>query len=190
MKFATEDRRIQAYFNCCRHQQFPNSTTARIKKRSYRRKIGKMNFQKALPPVWFLLSIMSMIGLHLWLPVKQLFFPPITYLGYFAIAIGIVTILFCAYLFHQKDTTIKPFQESSYLVREGIFNYSRNPIYLGMITVLIGLWVFLGGLTPLFVIPIFTWIIQEMFIKEEERMLEEKFGESYREYKTEVRRWI
>jgi protein-S-isoprenylcysteine O-methyltransferase Ste14 len=103
---------------------------------------------------------------------------------------GIVTALFCTYLFRQKNTTIKPFQESSYLVREGLFNYSRNPIYLGMIITLIGVWIVLGSLTPLFIIPVFTWLIQEMFIKEEERMLEEKFGEQYQEYKTSVRRWI
>ncbi len=53
----------------------------------------------------------------------------------------IVIVLMSAYLFRQKNTTIKPFQESSYLVKEGIFNYSRNPSYLGMITVLIGLWI-------------------------------------------------
>ena len=149
-----------------------------------------MNLQKVLPPIWFLLSIMLMIGLHFWLPIKQLFFPPLTYLGTVAIAIGIIIVLFCDNLFRQKNTTIKPFQESSYLVRESIFNYSRNPIYLGMITVLTGLWILLGSLTPLFIIPIFTWLIQEVFIKQEERMLEDKFGEEYREYKTSVRRWI
>jgi protein-S-isoprenylcysteine O-methyltransferase Ste14 len=149
-----------------------------------------MNLQKLLPPVWFLLSILVMIGLHFWLPVKQLLFPPVTYLGIIAIALGIVTALFCTYLFRQKNTTIKPFIESSYLVREGLFNYSRNPIYLAMIITLIGVWILLGSLTPVLVIPPFTWLIREMFIKEEEKMLEAKFGEEYREYKATVRRWI
>ncbi|MEM6611564.1 MAG: isoprenylcysteine carboxylmethyltransferase family protein [Cyanobacteria bacterium P01_C01_bin.72] len=149
-----------------------------------------MNLQKVLPPVWFLLSIIMIIELHLWLPVKQLFFPPVTYLGMVAIAVGIIVLLFCAYLFRQKNTAIKPFQESSYLLREGIFNYSRNPIYLSMITVLIGLLLYLGSLTPVFIVPVFAWLIQELFIKEEERMLEFTFGEEYREYKATVRRWI
>jgi hypothetical protein len=87
-------------------------------------RLGKMNLQKLLPPVWFLLSIIVMIALHFWLPVKQLLLPPVTYLGIIAIAIGIVTISFCSYLFRQKNTTIKPFLESSYLIREGFFNYS------------------------------------------------------------------
>jgi protein-S-isoprenylcysteine O-methyltransferase Ste14 len=149
-----------------------------------------MNFQKVLPPVWFFLSIILMIGLHFWLPVRQLFSPPITYLGIGAILVGIGIALFCTYLFRQKNTTIKPFLESSYLVREGLFHYSRNPIYLGMIITSIGVWIVLGSLTPVFVIPIFTWLIQEMFIKEEEKMLEEKFGEEYQEYKATVRRWV
>ena len=96
----------------------------------------------------------------------------------------------CAYLFRQKNTTIKPFEQSSYLVREGIFNYSRNPIYLGMLVVLIGLWIVLGSLSPGFIIPVFAVLIQEMFIKAEEQMLEAKFGEEYQEYKATVRRWI
>jgi protein-S-isoprenylcysteine O-methyltransferase Ste14 len=149
-----------------------------------------MNFQKVLPPVWFFLSIILMIGLHLWLPVKQLFFSPINYLGIVAILAGIVMAIACTYLFRQKNTTIKPFQESSYLVREGLFNYSRNPIYLGMIITLIGTWIVLGSLTPSLVIPVFSWLIQEMFIKQEEKMLEEKFGEKYQEYKATVRRWV
>ncbi|MGF1541780.1 MAG: methyltransferase family protein [Pleurocapsa sp.] len=114
-----------------------------------------MNLQKVLPPIWFLLAIILMAGLHLWLPVQRLFLFPINYLGVVAIATGIGMVLFCAYLFRQKNTTIKPFQESSYLVSEGIFNYSRNPIYLGMIITLIGVWIFLGSLTPVFIIPLF-----------------------------------
>lgn len=149
-----------------------------------------MNFPKALPPIWFLLSIILMVGLHLLLPIRQLFFSPITYFGLIAIALGVTTILFCAYLFKRNQTAIVPFRESSYLIRENIFNYSRNPIYLGMIIILIGVWIYLGSLTPVFIIPLFSWLIQELFITEEEKMLEERFGEEYKEYKATVRRWI
>lgn len=103
---------------------------------------------------------------------------------------NIYSILHLFILFKQKNTAIVPFRESSYLITEGIFNYSRNPIYLGMIITLIGVWIYLGSLTPVFIIPVFSWLIQEMFIKEEEKMLEDRFGEDYREYKATVRRWI
>ena len=149
-----------------------------------------MNFQKLLPPFWFLLSIILMVIFHQLLPVKQLLDPPLTYWGIGAIILGILVVIYCAVIFQRKGTTIKPFEESSYLVNEGLFGYSRNPIYLGMVVVLLGLWCVLGSLTSLLVIPVFVGLIQEKFIKEEERMLEEKFGEEYREYKAKVRRWL
>ncbi|GAB4529081.1 MAG: isoprenylcysteine carboxylmethyltransferase family protein [Pleurocapsa sp.] len=147
-------------------------------------------FKILLPPVWFLLAIVLMLGLHLWLPIQQLFFSPFIYLGIALGFLGISILLFCAYIFHQKNTTIKPFEKSSSLVTEGIFQYSRNPIYLAMIIALNGWWIFLGSLTPVSIIPIFAWLIQEKFIKQEEQMLENEFGKEYQEYKAIVRRWI
>ncbi|RMF24870.1 MAG: isoprenylcysteine carboxylmethyltransferase family protein, partial [Cyanobacteria bacterium J083] len=104
--------------------------------------------------------------------------------------IGIVMVLASAFLFKQKNTTIKPLEESTYLVQEGLFKYSRNPIYLGMTISLLGVGLFLGSLTPFFVIPLFVWLIQTLFIEQEEKMLEEKFGDEYRQYKQKVRRWV
>jgi protein-S-isoprenylcysteine O-methyltransferase Ste14 len=149
-----------------------------------------MHFNRILPPVWFLLSIILMVGLDFWLPVKQLWIEPVNYLGSGLILMGIVMVLSVAYLFRQKGTTIKPFESSTYLVQSGLFRLSRNPIYLGMIAVLIGVWMWLGSLLPVVVIPAFTWVIQENFIKAEEKMLEDKFGEEYRTYQAQVRRWI
>ena len=149
-----------------------------------------MNKPKLLPPVWFLLSIILMIGLHWWLPIKQLIEPPFTYGGIVAIVISILIVVACERIFRQKGTSNRPFEESSCLVNEGLFKYSRNPIYLGMVVFLIGLWLVLGSLSPLVVIPFFVGLIQSKFIKVEEKMLEEKFGEEYQEYKVRVRRWI
>ena len=59
-----------------------------------------------------------------------------------------------------------------------------------MTITLVGIGISLGSLTPLFIIPLFRVLIRELFIKEEERMLEVKFSEYYQEYKATVRRWI
>ncbi len=149
-----------------------------------------MNNQKTLPPFWFLVAIISMMGLHWFFPGKQIVNPPVSYGGIVGIIIGFFIILYCAFIFRKKETTIKPFEESSYLVQEGFFSYSRNPIYLGMIIFLLGLWLILGNITSIIVIPIFFWIIQEKFIKQEEKMLEDTFGEQYQQYQAKVRRWI
>lgn len=63
-------------------------------------------------------------------------------------------------------------------------------MYLGMMIILFGTWIFLGSLSPLFVIPVFFLFIQEIFIKYEEPFLENIFGDQYREYKSKVRRWL
>lgn len=78
-----------------------------------------MNYQFILPPFWFLLSIIVMVGCNWLLPVKQLIIPPFNYGGIGAIVIGILMVRSCDRLFRQKGTTIKPFEESSYLVQEG-----------------------------------------------------------------------
>jgi protein-S-isoprenylcysteine O-methyltransferase Ste14 len=59
-----------------------------------------------------------------------------------------------------------------------------------MIVTLVGLWLFLGSLSPAIVIPFFAWLIQERFIKIEEQMLEEKFGAQYQDYQHQVRRLL
>ena len=67
---------------------------------------------------------------------------------------------------------------------------SRNPIYLGLVLILAGIWIALGTLTPVAVIPLFIAWISFGFIRIEEWMMEETFGEAYRDYCRRVRRWI
>jgi protein-S-isoprenylcysteine O-methyltransferase Ste14 len=131
-----------------------------------------------------------MVVLRWFVPGRQFISPTVTYLGIAAISLGLALVVGCAYLFRQKNTTIKPFEESDYLIAEGPYQYSRNPIYLGMIFALIGVWLISGSLTPAIVIPLFAWLLQEKFIKKEEDMLAEKFGSQYQEYQEKVRRWL
>jgi protein-S-isoprenylcysteine O-methyltransferase Ste14 len=63
-------------------------------------------------------------------------------------------------------------------------------MYLGMMIMLVGTWIALGSLSPVFVIPVFFLIIQEGFIKYEETFMEENFGDAYLNYKDRVNRWI
>ncbi|MGK7902490.1 MAG: isoprenylcysteine carboxylmethyltransferase family protein [Hormoscilla sp.] len=149
-----------------------------------------MNAKTILPPVWFLLAIFVMIGLHRLWPFAPVISPPFTYFGIGVMVVGLLFNLSGAYLFRQNNTTIKPFEESSQLITAGLYNYSRNPIYLGMVVILIGLGILLGTLPPLIVILAFLGLIQEKFIKIEEQMLTEKFGQQYLTYQERVRRWI
>jgi len=92
--------------------------------------------------------------------------------------------------FVAAGTTFYPGKDASKLITEGAYRYTRNPMYLGMVLGLIGLWPLTGGYWPLVPFVLFISVITLKFILAEERRLEALFGDDYRAYKTKVRRWI
>jgi protein-S-isoprenylcysteine O-methyltransferase Ste14 len=90
----------------------------------------------------------------------------------------------------HSRTTVKPFEESTALITGGVFRISRNPMYLGFALILFGIALLMGSLAPHIVIVAFSVLIDVVFIKVEERMLGERFGEAWLRYKATVRRWI
>ena len=145
--------------------------------------------KRILPPVYFLAAILSMAGLHFLLPIARVLSTAHS-IGAVLILSGIALILWAARLFSQAGTAIKPFEESSKLITGGPYRWSRNPIYLGMVIVLLGIGMTLGTLAPFAVIPVFVWLIRKNFIAHEEAMLEKSFGSAYAEYKRRIRRWL
>lgn len=143
-----------------------------------------------LPPSYFNTSVILMIALHFIFPLKSIIPSPYNYFGVSLLLIGFLMNIWASEHFKKVKTTIKPFQESSYLITEGLFKYSRHPMYLGMVIALLGLFILLGSTTPIIIIPTFIWLITNKFILDEEKALEEKFGEQYLAYKKKVRRWI
>ena len=143
-----------------------------------------------VPPVYLFLSILVMLILHYYLPVYEVILVPYSYIGIVIIAIGITAIVWHAAYFKKYDTPIRPFEESTFLIKDGLYLYTRNPIYLGMVIILFGGAIMLGSLTPIFVVPVFFLLINDNFVVREEEFLADKFGKSYIEYKKSVRRWI
>ncbi len=142
------------------------------------------------PPVIWLLSVVLMVALHYVVPIAKWLAWPWRAFGVLPIAVGMVVGLFAAVHFRRRDTTIIPFEQSSALIVEGPYHYSRNPLYLSMVLILVGIWILLGSLSPVLVIPLFVWWISSRFIAKEERHLELQFGRTYLEYKAKVRRWL
>lgn len=94
--------------------------------------------------------------------------------------------------FRQASTTVHPMQlqRSSQLVQEGVFRYSRNPMYLAMLLSLAGVACGFATLSTWMVLPGFVVVIQQWQIKPEERWMRSRFGEAYCQYQQQVRRWI
>lgn len=146
--------------------------------------------RRVLPPVYLLVALLLMAGLHVAFPVRQVIRFPYRYSGLLFVLGGILLVLWAARLFGQAGTTIKPFQEPSALVVRGPYRFTRNPMYVGMVGVLVGIALLLGSLSPWIIIPLFVMLIDTRVIRAEEAALDRMFGARYRTYKARVRRWV
>jgi protein-S-isoprenylcysteine O-methyltransferase Ste14 len=149
-----------------------------------------MNPRKLLPPAYVLTAIVLMVALHFIAPAARLIPSPWNLLGIIPLAVGIVINVVADRAFHRAGTTVKPFQESSALITTGVYRLSRNPMYLGLVLIVLGIAVITGSLTPLVVVPAVALLFDRNFIAAEGRMLEERFGSVWLEYKKRVRRWM
>ena len=106
--------------------------------------------------------------------------------------IGIVVIISPVFDFIKSKTTVNPikFQNVNRLVTTGIYRYSRNPMYLGMILIIISTTVYYLNFLSVFSPIIFYIWINKFQISREEIFLEGKFGNEYLKYKSKTRRWI
>ena len=151
---------------------------------------GETKPRRVLPPVFLLAALIAMEVLHTFAPGTRLIWPPYTYLGWIPFAVGVIVAVAVKRRFDRACTPIKPYEVSEHLVTDDLFAYSRNPVYVGMILGLAGIVVVLGTLTPAFVVPVFAYLIRVRFVALEDRMLEDRFGNAYRDYSKRVRRWI
>jgi protein-S-isoprenylcysteine O-methyltransferase Ste14 len=145
---------------------------------------------KLLPPVWYLLSLVAMAALHFWVPGARIIPAPWRWLGVVTLVAGLALTMTGARLFERAGTGIKPFSEVTTLVQSGPYRFTRNPMYLGLVLSLLGVVAMLGTATPWAVIPVFAWWINWRFVRQEEAMLETRFGAEYTTFKQRVRRWV
>ncbi len=146
--------------------------------------------RKLLPPHYFLGAILLAVVLHFLLPVREILTYPWRLLGLAPLVVGIVLNLLADKAFKKHDTTVKPFEESSALVTDGVFRITRSPMYLGMILILIGVAMLLGSAAPFAVVLLLAALLDRGFVTPEEQKLEDTFGERFRQYRRRVRRWI
>jgi protein-S-isoprenylcysteine O-methyltransferase Ste14 len=94
--------------------------------------------------------------------------------------------------FRVARTTVNPLQpgQASSMVTSGVYRYTRNPMYLGMLCLLAGWGAWLGRWAPFCVLPVFVLYMNRFQIAAEERALEQRFGAAFREYAGRVRRWL
>lgn len=143
-----------------------------------------------MPPTYFWSAVVLMVALHFVCPIEQIITGPYRFLGAVPVAAGIWFNLWADFAFKKFKTTVKPFEQSNSLIISGPFKITRHPMYVGMVFALLGLFVVLGSLSPVVMVPVFIVVITVRFIVPEERDLERQFGEEFLRYKRKVRRWI
>lgn len=92
--------------------------------------------------------------------------------------------------FRRARTTVSPYGHSTAVITDGVFRYSRNPLYLTLALFYVGAALALDAPLTLILLPMALWVMHWGVITREERYLEEKFGDQYLHYKARVRRWI
>lgn len=147
--------------------------------------------KKLLPPVLFLIFVILMAVLC-WQQGSPHTVPD----GYSLLAIpfilgGLALAFSGSWLFKKKRTNIMTFGQPDLLVTEGVFKWSRNPMYLGFVIALLAFAVLLGGAYSSFALALlFVVVTDRWYIAFEEKVMRDKFGTAYEAYCQKVRRWV
>jgi protein-S-isoprenylcysteine O-methyltransferase Ste14 len=146
--------------------------------------------KKIMPTTYLLIAILLCVALHFLAPILYILPSPWNLIGLIPLFLGVWINLSADRAFKKAETTVKPFEESNALIQDGAFRLSRNPMYLGFAAILLGISALLRSLSPYVVVVVFVVLIDLVFIRVEEQMLEEKFGNEWKRYRSRVRRWI
>lgn len=103
---------------------------------------------------------------------------------------GILLMLLAFLEFRKHKTSVVPHQKANALIVSGIYNRSRNPIYLADMMILTGLILRMDAVLSLPLIPILFWVLETRFILPEERRLSVSFGMQFEQYMANTRRWL
>lgn len=146
----------------------------------------------ALPPIIFAAHLALGLLLHWFSPISAIPAPKqvLWAVGSIIAIISGILALSARSAMKQADTAIDPREATTRIVSDGVFRISRNPMYLSLVLLLLGIAVGLNSVWLLLVCPPFVLVIHYGVVLREEHYLENKFEDSYRQYKERVRRWI
>ncbi len=146
-----------------------------------------------------IIPIFQVIIAMVLMTLLQYLFPDFTFINSTTTSLAIIMLalalligFFAIYSFRKHDTTVNPTtpEESSQVVDSGIYQFSRNPMYLAMLLALVAYACYLQSPLNVAVCLVFIWYITKYQITPEERMLTKLFGQQYSDYQSRVRRWL
>src|SRR6266511_4264881 len=150
----------------------------------------QVRIYKYVPASTLVASIVIAVALHYLIPITTAIPFPYNFLGLLVIGFGMYLAFQSVRLLRLHNTTIEPSGSPSSLVMQCPYSYSRNPIYLGVLLIVLGTAITLSSLSSFIAPLIFFLVVNTIIIPFEEKRLQKNFGIDYERYKGSVRRWI
>ena len=145
---------------------------------------------KIHPPILLLLHLLAAYLLNRFFPLSFEFPTVLSWAGYALVLIGLALPFSAVIQFMQAKTTVDPHGSVTKIVTSGPYRFTRNPIYLGFVCMLMGFLFIFKSYWGLILSPLFIVLMNVLVINYEEAYLEKKFGEQYTSYISRVRRWL
>jgi protein-S-isoprenylcysteine O-methyltransferase Ste14 len=142
------------------------------------------------PPVVALMFIVIAYALGRFVPLPFTTPAILRYVGLGITFIGFLLGIGALIEFRKARTTLDPHGSSRQVVTSGIYRFTRNPIYLGFLLMVIGLPLNSGLYWGFVMAPFYVFLMNRLVIQHEEVYLEKKFGKAYTSYTSRVRRWL
>jgi protein-S-isoprenylcysteine O-methyltransferase Ste14 len=146
---------------------------------------------KMPPPIWMFLFLALAGAASAIYPWKSIIDPTVVPLGIALVVLGFAIAFWGRLLFLVEKTEVIPTSEkNSKLVTRGAFSITRNPMYLGLVILSLGIAFWVGSL-PMFVVPVLVFIVcNQIHIPFEEAKMRRQYGDAFDAYTGKVRRWI
>lgn len=145
------------------------------------------------PPLIYILplAVTPFVDSHWRLPLfGDPWHPATNVAGIILVALGALVMASALIRFRRAGTSPVPIKPASSLVISGPYRWTRNPMYLGWTIVYLGGILLLGSWWAVVFLPLVLWAVNAYVIAREERYLEAAFGDAYRTYRAQVRRWL
>lgn len=145
------------------------------------------------PPFVFVAAFLIGMALDRWVMEFRLGNagrPVLLVAGWLLIALGLGVMLSAIWTFTRARTSVLPFRPATAMVTSGPYRLSRNPMYVGLTLLYVGLSLLAGMAWPLVMLPLALWALTALVIRREEQYLGSAFGAEYAAYRQRVRRWI
>ena len=110
--------------------------------------------------------------------------------GVLLVALGLTLVVWALATFHRHRTAIYPNRPASRIVRDGPYRRTRNPMYVSMTLIYLGVGLLVNSALPLLFLPLALFLLLRLVIAREERYLRSAFGEEYTAYCRQVGRWL